>query len=171
MRFGIKNESKARKLFFSTTRLEHASHGRFTSFVPGLIVDDKYPCLGTSPDGVFECEQCGKFLIEIKCLYKERNGYAKNGGVASDILIKTDSDLVMNPRHRYYAQVQGQMAIAGIFHCYLVLYSNRGIHETLVNFDPHFWNQAHGNLIKFYKGEYINTYIDVVINKQQTESD
>ena len=53
--------------------------------------------------------------------------------------------------HKYYYQIQGQMAITGIHRCILVGYTNRGIHSVTVNFDEDMWNTVHQNLSSFYK--------------------
>ena len=45
------------------------SHKNFTHSDIGLVIDEKYPYLGASPDMEVECDCCGKGLVEIKCPY------------------------------------------------------------------------------------------------------
>ena len=39
----------------------------------GLHVDVQYPYMGASPDGIINCECCGKGVLEIKCPFCVKN--------------------------------------------------------------------------------------------------
>ena len=40
---------------------------RFSIGDSGLVLNPKWPHLGASPDGIVQCECCGRGMIEIKC--------------------------------------------------------------------------------------------------------
>ena len=57
----------------------------------------------------------------------------------------------MNKKHPYYYQILGQMAITKIHKCTLVLFTHKGIHTTIVNFDKDDWIEMKEILLLFYK--------------------
>ena len=168
-RYGIENEEHARTQCLNLMEHTHAKHGRLTSVVPGLIVNEHYSCLGASPDGEFSCPQCGRFLLEIKCVSSKRTLHPKTAGLEQQMLIQDDAGrATMNPSHRYFPQVQGQMAITGVRKCFLVLYTNKGIFSCVVDFCPTFWNKAHGKLLDFYMEHFAVKYYEAKIKVSLT---
>jgi putative phage-type endonuclease len=63
----------------------------------GLLVHEKYPWLGASPDGVTDSGA----LIEIKCPYKRQ-------------------PIAGHPPHHYIPQMQTQLEVANLDYCYFV---------------------------------------------------
>ena len=57
----------------------------------------------------------------------------------------------MNTSHAYYYQIQGQMAITGIYACWLVGYTHKGVKPVLVEFDPVFWEAKLDKMNDFYR--------------------
>ena len=149
IKFGRSYEEKARVMFVSS----HKYHHRKTSCsVPGLILSNENPFLGASPDGIVSCPECGIFLIEIKCIYSCRNFFPKNALLVSKICEKNDSgELTISKTHKYYYQIQGQLAITNINKCFLVGYTHKGIHSVPVEFDQDFWDENEKLLTDFYK--------------------
>jgi len=39
----------------------------------GLVVNPQWPFIGACPDGVIECDCCGRGVLEIKCPYCHRD--------------------------------------------------------------------------------------------------
>lgn len=70
VKFGKENENVARQLYFVNKKMCHEKAYLDPS---GLLVDEIYPFLGASPDGLISCKCCGKGLIEIKCTYMYQN--------------------------------------------------------------------------------------------------
>lgn len=44
-------------------------HTNFKFTECGLFVNIEYPYFGASPDGIVECDCCGRGVLEIKCPY------------------------------------------------------------------------------------------------------
>ena len=146
LRYGLYNESNAKKLFMQKHKKLHKN---VTVEDQGLYITDQYSFIGASPDGLVSCSQCGKFLLEIKCLYAKRIFLPK---LAARDHCFTDDNMVLHldPKSRWYSQIQGQMAICKFELCKLVMYTNKGIQVVDVPFDLSFWKEMEANLVKFY---------------------
>ena len=91
------------------------SHKNFTSTNLGLKVDRIYPYIAASPDLLVICHCCGNGAIEIKCPESVCESDPSEENV--DYLIKDVDNLIrLKKNHNYYAQIQGQMAIANCTH-------------------------------------------------------
>ena len=79
----------------------------------GLMIHTQFPCMGATPDGVVNCECCGKGVLEIKCPYscvtksfleaaKDRQFFVEsNNGKSS-----------LKRNHAYYYQIQMQLKLS-----------------------------------------------------------
>ena len=88
----------------------------------GLVINQKWAFLGASPDRIHFCKCHGKALVECKSLFSKRN--LLSGIAASEKLIKTTKGFQLKEETTWYYQIQGQMAITGIHHTNLVIYTN-----------------------------------------------
>lgn len=160
--FGRMYESKARNMFIKGHRFRH----RHCSVdVPGLVIyqDSSYPGIACSPDGVVTCKICGQFLIEVKCSFKYKCFHPKNALKLSGICVDKDGDLVLKTSHKYYYQMQGQMALTGITKSFLVLYTHKGIASVSVEFDETFWASVRSKLVSFYRDSYFQVLKESVV--------
>jgi hypothetical protein len=57
----------------------------------------------------------------------------------------------MIPRHKYFYQIHGQLAVSGLEKCILVAYTQKGIYTVDVTFDKDFWDEAERRLSNFYR--------------------
>lgn len=105
LNYGREMEDKARQ-FYAT--IMQSSHDNFTVETTGLHVHVEKPFLGASPDGLTACSCHGQGLVEIKCPYKYRNGL-KNFGKDKDFPVEENGKI--KKKHKYYAQIQGQMKV------------------------------------------------------------
>lgn len=152
--FGRRFEGKARDMYIKAHRFKHRGTVSGVS-VPGLVISNEDPILACSPDGIVECKLCGKFLLEIKCLYKYKHFHPKNALKLSNVCISNDDNLLqLRHSHAYFDQIQGQMGVTGIGKCMLVGYTHKGIHTVSVEFDVNFWHSARSMLYKFYTDAY-----------------
>ena len=53
-----------------------------------FIIDQKYPFVGASPDGVLHCLCCGEAIVEVKCPYCINDGLPKDGEVPTFSMMK-----------------------------------------------------------------------------------
>ena len=146
--YGRQHEETARQMFLKSHRYHHRSS---TITVPGLTLNSNYPYLGCSADGILNCKSCGRFIVEVKCMFANRNFHPKVAAVMQGICKKNDSgELELLYGHKYFYQIQGQMALTSIHKAFLVLYTNKGIASVPVLFDEDFWESCSSQLCDFY---------------------
>ena len=86
-------------------------HSSFAITKTGLDISADYPYLGASPDGIIDCDCCGKGLVEIKCSRKYSAGLE---GWENDKNFAIDSSKNVKKDHPYFAQMQGQLFLLGV---------------------------------------------------------
>jgi len=115
LNWGKSNEKFAFKRY---TRKNRTKHKNFSSKTTGLFISEQFPFLGASPDGVISCKCCGFGVLEIKCPWRSRHLNIAEYLMQSDsCLSKNDNEIVLKPKHKYYAQVQHQMFVTGAKYC------------------------------------------------------
>lgn len=109
----------------------------------GLLIDDEYNFLGSSPDGLIDEDG----MLEIKCPYAsfgfnidERILSRKISCYAVDRKTKKIS---LNQKHEYYYQIQGQLNIFKREYCLFVIYTGdeQALKITKVERDEEFWRE------------------------------
>lgn len=89
-KWGCNHESTARKYYENIMKMKHAD---FEIHNAGFFISKKVGYVGATPDGIINCECCGKGCIEIKCPYCLRNASPEDIIENSDFLNKTDKTL------------------------------------------------------------------------------
>ena len=98
----------------------------------GLIVNPKFHHLGASLDGLLSTGDSseGQGLLEIKCPAAERwkNEDPHTCANDSDFFCTLDKngEIKLKRSHRYYYQIQGQLAISGRKWCDFVVWTLKG---------------------------------------------
>ena len=115
--WGLKQENIARELY-----LKHIApnHDCFVVSNSGLVINQEWPFLGASPDGIVECNCCGKGVLEIKCPYSHHSESILSAVISDKQFCLTKSDdglLYLDHGHAYYYQVQTQMFICNVEYC------------------------------------------------------
>ena len=134
----MKNEEKAKKTY---AKFQQEFHKNFSCITSGLVLNETVPHLGASPDGLIECDCCGKGCLEIKCLYKYEDGlpgpyfhgddnyppnFPKNGYmICKESEYPLDSEFTLKKSHKYFTQCQGHMMICDRSYCDLYLWSQK----------------------------------------------
>ncbi len=136
LRWGRENEPLARQQYIAAVSDEHTF---FELEETGLHINPKYPHLGASPDGLVSCSCCGEGLLEIKCPYSKRDVNPTDIVDPSFYLNNTEDGLKLSHTHKYYFQVQGQMAICERSYTDFVCWTPHGIHtERILRDNEHF---------------------------------
>ena len=131
---GRENEVKARNAYISSTGL--------MVHLCGLVVNPTLPWLGASPDGlVLNPLETSFGILEIKCPYTYRLSTVEE---ATDdwnfFAIIVDGKVTLKRTDRYYYQVQGQMALAGVKWCDFVIFTFKNHTVERISFDYDFWD-------------------------------
>ena len=123
----------------------HCGHQRITVCPVGFLMCQDHPFLGASPDGtIYDPTHPDPYgFLEVKCPYSHRDHTPEVA--CSDPLfcceLRGDSKVVSLKRgHKYYCQIQGQMAIGSRSWCDFVVYTSKGINIERIAFDALFWN-------------------------------
>lgn len=79
-------------------------------------------------DGFIPCDCCGDGVIEIKCPYSGRECHPKE--LSGKLFLNGDGRLKHS--HKYYTQVQGQLAITDRRFCDFIVWTPKGfVHERI----------------------------------------
>ena len=132
-------------------------HNEVNLVESGLIINQKWPFLGASPDRIRRCKCHGKTLVECKSLFAKRN--LLPGIAASDKLLKTTTGFKLKEETSWYYQIQGQMGISGIHATDLVIYTNKGILIVHVEFNAEFWQQILDKLQLFLLSLWFQSFL------------
>ena len=122
------------------------SHKHSTSTNPGLKVDRVYPYIAASHNLLVTCNQCRIGVIEIKS--PESVCESVPPGENLDYLTKDVDNLTRLKRNRnYYAQIQGQIAIANCTNSWFYIYTFNVYHLEKIFFDEIYWGSTLKKLI------------------------
>ena len=142
-RHGIENEKHAISAYLSHQLTN--GHPDIAVGESGVIINPSYCFLGATPDGVvYDPIQTDKpyGFIEVKCPYSSRNLSPIEACENSDffcIYDQTSNQLKLKKSHKYFAQIQGQMALGQHSRCDFVVFTFKGISIERINFDNEFW--------------------------------
>ena len=129
--------------------LMKCNHKEFTFSESGLFVDPSRPYLGASPDLLVHCSCCGMGLSEMKSPFSIVNEItsAKN----LPYLVEHDNVTMLRKEHAYYAQIQGQLALARRTYCDFFVFTCVGYFMQRIYFDESYWHKLVNNLEFFFK--------------------
>jgi len=155
--WGVQQESTAIEAY--KKQQLHCGNQELTVNSVGFLVNQDYPFLGASPDGkVHDPSHADPFgFLEVKCPYSHRAHTPREA--CSDPLfcceLQADSNgllqVTLKRSHKYFSQVQGQMAIGRRSWCDFVVYTTKGVSIERIAFDASFWNnQLLPKLTEFY---------------------
>ncbi|XP_060803394.1 uncharacterized protein LOC132902430 [Amyelois transitella] len=131
----------------------------------GLFIDQNLPFLGASPDGLVEDDK----IVEIKCPYAARDLSVDDAIKTKKILfwkISKDGNTVLNKRHDWFFQAQGQIHIAQRKTCIFAVWTNVDMKIEMIEEDLLFWNDMEEKLIKFYFSCLLPELIDSRLDRQ-----
>lgn len=143
--WGHEEEVVAIKEYIKKHRTKHRGLEVFQS---GLIVDKQYPYMGASPDRIQVCKCCAKTLLEVKSIFSERN--LQPHVAAAHCLGIVAGKYYVKKETSWSYQIQGQLALARLEQCNLIMYTLKGILVVPVKFDKELWDKMVGKLSKFF---------------------
>ena len=169
IKWGIEHEETARHDYTCKMTL---CYQHFECTLAGLTINPLYPFLGASPDGHTQCDCCGQGLLEIKCPFSGRHGNPQ------ELMGKPGSFLKANGlsrSHKYYTQVQGQLALCDKYFCDFVVWTPKGIIIERIPRDLPFWEKLIAKFTAFYVEnmlpELISHHLDVVATEHNCDKE
>jgi len=109
--WGRKHEPIAKKRYIAYNKLKENQRVNISEC--GLVFSFEETYIGASPDGLVTCgSDIDPYLIEVKCPYRWRNATVIQACKDKDFSCYVDAhnNIQLKNNHRYYTQVQGQMA-------------------------------------------------------------
>lgn len=132
----------------------------------GLWINPSMPQLGCSPDGLVTDENGDEGLIEVKCPYvlrktspacgKEQLTKKQINNLCCQIL--GDGTLRLKREHKYFYQVQMQMAVCEKKFCDFVVWSKQGLSVERILPDQDFWKYTAPKLVRFHQDYLVPEY-------------
>lgn len=129
-----------------------------------LTIDEEFSFLGASPDG-----KCEFGIVEVKC---PSSAYEMDPEEAIkqkkvDFWLHTSGKFVVNKKHKWFYQIQGQLRITGQNSCVFAIWTGHGkIKYEIIKKDNQFWKeQMEMHLIRFYKNCLLPELIDPRYNR------
>jgi hypothetical protein len=117
----------------------------------GLFIDAKHPFLAATPDGLID----DNGIVEIKCPSSCSELTPEEAIISRRVTFwstnKQTNNFMVNKKHAYFFQIQGQLHITGRQYCLFTLWTPRGTKIEKVERDDSFWeNNMEHKLITFY---------------------
>ena len=132
--YGQESEEKALADFWSVYRRNHkeakiekVGFTHHTNFING-----------GSPDFIYECSCCGRFVGEIKCPYSLAHESVLENYEKLIYMTKTGE---LRTTHSYYYQIMTYLGIFNLTRCSLVIWSQLDFKVVVVDFDKAVWEE------------------------------
>ena len=120
----------------------------------GLAIDPEYGWLACSPDDLAQdssafVDEYG--LVEYKCPYSAKDTSVEEACNKKDFMAYVkDGQVTLKHTHKYFYQIQGQMAICRRNWCDFVIWTPSSIIIERIVFDKNFWQEVLPKLEHFY---------------------
>ena len=145
LKYGRNMEPIAKKKYLKYFTKEHKNTSSRES---GLFVCKDKPFLGASPDLLVECSCCGQGIVEIKCPYSIVNKTPTSDNLP--YLKTVEGKISLNRKHKYFAQIQGQMALSKRKWCHFFIFTLKDQYLEKIVFEQSYWEKLQSNLTYFY---------------------
>jgi len=134
LQYGRDMEAEAVETYYV---VQYTDHHNLTVDWCGLFIDENLSFLCASPDRVVHCVCCGSGLLEVKCPLTSADKKPTDAGLP--YLKMVDNKFTLSRSHKYYTQIQCQLAVAGRDWCDFFVYSPCGYHLERIYLDKVFW--------------------------------
>lgn len=150
LKWGRKMEPIAKKRYKAFKKLKFNQN--VTVMEKGLYISSTCGYLGASPDGLVKNGD-EFYLIEVKCPYKYRFQTVDDACKDKSFccFLDENNNVQLKQSHKYFTQIQGQMAICQVQKCELVIYTNKDMKIIEISYDSSFWEDLFKKLKGFYE--------------------
>ena len=164
LKYGRDSEPLAKSLY---TQIYEKEHQAVSTEECGLFLDKQHTYLAASPDMLVNCKCCGNGLLEVKSAMVPKCDVCEGFCACKlpDYLKFENQVFVLKKNHRYFCQIQGQMAITGRKWCDLCVYTCNGTHVQRVQYDDSYFVNVRCKLVKFF-----NSFIAVEYMQRKLSS-
>ena len=97
---------------------------------------------------ILSCKCCGEGLAEIKCPQSICETVPSHENLP--YLVETHNGSMLKRTHKYFTQIQGQLALAKRNYAWFFVYTHHGYHLEKILFDENYWLDILQNLDTFW---------------------
>jgi putative phage-type endonuclease len=114
----------------------------------GLFIDEEYPFLGATPDGIVGDHG----IVEIKCPSSAAEMSVEEAIEKGKVSFwMKNNEMKINRKHNYFFQIQGQLHISKRDFCIFAVWTKGGLKVERIHRDEEFWKEfMEDKLKKFY---------------------
>ncbi|KAJ8017633.1 hypothetical protein HOLleu_44819 [Holothuria leucospilota] len=146
--YGCQHEKKAREeysahMFFN--------HDNFTVEESGLVINPAFPHIGASPDGIINCNCCGRGVLEVKCPFCVKESTAEEHECLVSDKESGKETFRLSKRHQYYYQVQTQLFVCQTEYCDFLVCTEKNFHLERITPDAEFWKSVEKQATNFFR--------------------
>lgn len=168
--YGCTHERDAIKDFLAHHQKEHPNSSVEKC---GLFIHEEFPKFAATPDGILNCDICGQGCIEVKCPFCARDtSVSELIKIKKTCLIPGDQT-VLDKKHKYFYQIQMQMALSKTKFCYFIMWSPKDFFVEKVNFDSNFWQEKSAKALLFHREvilpELLAKYYTLPLEKDESQ--
>ncbi|GFS93834.1 putative gag-pol protein [Nephila pilipes] len=131
----------------------------------GLVIHPLDQYIAASPDGLIRSGE-DYMLLEIKCIFKpDGSSLEELISKRSDFcLSNTNGFISLKRNHKYYFQIQCQLAVTNLQQCLFIIFCNNKltkekIYSETINFDCQLWEECLGKFRNFF----LNFYLPLIM--------
>ena len=149
-KWGCEHEKTARETYFAKIQNDHEN---LTISDSGLVVHERYPYLGATPDGCISCDCCGFGVLEIKCPFSctDKSFLEASDDTTFCLGHADDGSFFLKKLHAYFYQVQAQIHLCDADYCDFVVWSQDELTILRIQPDIVFFADVIEKVTKFFK--------------------
>ena len=163
MQYGIENEDMAVQKFVQ--QMIHSGHSCSVNEC-GPFVEEGSGILAATPDRLATIDG-EKVVLEVKCLSASREltplaAVTDRQKQSSFGFSLKDGQIILKKKHKYFYQVQMQMALTFTQKCYLIIFTNSKFSVEILNvaYEEPFWKNIREQLLRFHSTHVLPALIE-----------
>ncbi|XP_059171127.1 uncharacterized protein LOC131952467 [Physella acuta] len=148
MKWGCQHERCALQQY---AQIAGPKHRNFKITKSGLVVHPEVHYIGASPDGLVTCDCCGHGVVEIKFPSCTKDKMMDDVSKKEAKNIGLGSNKQLSSTHRYYYQIQTQMAATKSSYGDFIIWTTKDVHIERIFFDSNFWSSISVKAAEFFQ--------------------
>ena len=113
-------------------------------------MDVERPYLGASPDGIVNCNCCGKGVLEVKCPFCIKEDLPGDLDETDFCMTQQDGKWMLKRNHAYHYQIQLQLEVCKLSYCDFVVWTEKEFVVERIATDKQFFNSVIDTVQQFF---------------------
>ena len=110
-------------------------------------MDMERPYLGASPDGIINCNCCGKGVLEVKCPFCIKEGLPGDPDETDFCMTKQNGKWILKRNHAYYHL---QLEVCKLSFCDFVVWTEKDLVVERITADNQFFSNVIDSVQHFF---------------------